>query len=272
MNATRRQALWAMACWASVSARAAQGFDHSHAGWTALLKKHVVLLRDGQASQVRYAALRSDRAAVGAYLALLSAVSVDTFSTFSKSEQKAFLINAYNAFTVELILTKYPALKSIKDLGKLLSTPWKVQWITLLGSKVSLDGIEHEMLRQRGRFDDPRIHFAVNCASVGCPMLREEAFVPERLDQQLDDQTQRFMTDRTRNRFNPKSGELELSKIFSWYGEDFRQGHMGITSLSVFVARYADRLADDASGQASVRNPKTDVVFLEYDWALNDAP
>ncbi len=100
------------------------------------------------------------------------------------------------------------------------------------------------MLRERGVYDDPRVHFAVNCASIGCPVLREEAFVAARLEAQLDEQTLRFMSDRTRNRWNAQRGRLELSKIFDWYGEDFRLGHRGIASLPAFAARYADRLAD----------------------------
>jgi Protein of unknown function, DUF547 len=155
----------------------------------------------------------------------------------------AFLINAYNAFTVELILTKYPGLASIKDLGSMFSSPWKPKWIPLLGGKVSLDDIERGMLRERGRFDDPRVHFGVNCASIGCPPLREEAFVAERLDAQLDEQALRFMSDRTRNRFDAAARRLELSKIFDWYGDDFNLGHRGIASLPAFmsVCRYARR-------------------------------
>ena len=106
----------------------------------------------------------------------------------------AFLINAYNAFTVELILTRYPKLASIGDLGSLLQNPWKLKFIKLLDTQMSLDNIEHDTLRARGRYDDPRVHFAVNCASIGCPMLREEGFVAERLDAQLDEQTGRFMS------------------------------------------------------------------------------
>lgn len=97
------------------------------------------------------------------------------------------------------------------------------------------------MLRKRGDYDDPRVHFAVNCASIGCPALREEAFVANRLDAQMDEQTLRFMSDRTRNRYNAQRGRLELSKIFDWYGEDFRLGHRGIASLQAFAARYADQ-------------------------------
>jgi hypothetical protein len=250
-------------------AAAAQTFDHSHAAWTTLLQKHVVLLRGGQASQVRYAAFAADRAALKAYLDTLSAVNETTFNGWSKPQHAALLINAYNAFTVELILTKYPDLKSIKDLGGLLSTPWKPKWVPLLGGKVSLDDIEHEMLRKRGRYDDPRVHFAVNCASIGCPALREEAFVADRLDAQLDEQTLRFMSDRSRNRF--RNGKLEVSKIFDWFGEDWRLGHRGITSLPMFLARYADQLADAAADRDRIRAQQADITFLDYDWKLNDA-
>jgi hypothetical protein len=246
------------------------GFDHGHAAWTALLRRHVRLLRAGQATQVDYAGFATDRAALKAYLDSLSAVAPAAFAGWSKAERQAFLINAYNAFTVELILTRYPDLKSIKDLGGLLSSPWKPKWIALLGARVSLDDIEHAMLRKRGDYDDPRVHFAVNCASIGCPALREEAFVAARLDAQMDEQALRFMSDRTRNRFNAQRGRLELSKIFDWFSEDFRLGHRGITSLPVFAARYADRLADAPADRERIRAGGVDIAFTDYDWTLND--
>ena len=249
----------------------AQAFEHRHTAWTTLLKKHVVLLDGGKASQLRYAGMAADGAALKAYLATLSAVSSADFEGFSKPQQQAFLINAYNAFTVDLVLTRYPKLVSIKDLGDLLQSPWKQKFVPLLGSTTSLDGIEHDMLRVRGRYDDPRVHFAVNCASIGCPMLREEAFVAERLDAQLDEQAQRFLSDRSRNRWNPSTGKLEVSKIFDWYGEDFKLGHRGIGSLSAFLARYADRLADAAADRERIAGQKVPVSFLDYDWRLNDA-
>jgi hypothetical protein len=247
------------------------GFDHHHAAWTALLRKHVRLVRGGQATQVAYAGFKADRAALKAYLDGLSAVTPATFGGWAQAERQAFLINAYNGFTVELILTRYPDLKSIKDLGSLLSSPWKPKWIALLGRRVSLDDIEHAMLRKRGDYDDPRVHFAVNCASIGCPALREEAFVASRLDAQMDEQTLRFMSDRTRNRFNVQRGRLELSKIFDWYGEDFRLGHGGIASLPAFAARYADHLADAPADRERIRAGGVVIAYTDYDWALNDA-
>jgi hypothetical protein len=257
----------------------APGFDHSHAAFTSLLRKHVRIVRGGQTTQVAYAGFLAnggaDRAALKAYLDSLSAVTPTAFAGWPRAERQAFLINAYNAFTLELILTRYPDLKSIKDLGSVFSSPWKPKWVPLLGGKVSLDDIEHAMLRKRGDYDDPRVHFAVNCASIGCPALREEAFVAARLDAQMDEQTLRFMSDRSRNRFNAQRGRLELSKIFDWYGDDFRLGHRGIASLPAFAARYAEQLADapaDVSNlRERVRSGQLDIAFTDYDWALNDA-
>ena len=248
----------------------AGAFDHRHTAWTTLLKKQVVLLDGGKASQLRYAGMAADAVARKAYLATLSAVSTTQFDAFSKAQQQAFLINAYNAFTVDLVLTRYPKMASIKDLGSLLQSPWKQTFVPLLGATTSLDGIEHEMLRVRGRYDDPRVHFAVNCASVGCPMLREEAFVAERLDAQLDEQAQRFLSDRSRNRWNLATGKLEVSKIFDWYGDDFKLGHRGIATLPAFLARYGDRLADAPADRERIASQKVPLSFLDYDWRLND--
>jgi hypothetical protein len=249
----------------------AQSFDHSHAAWTTLLKKHVVLLDGGKASQLRYAGMQADHAALKAYLAQLSAVSAATFDGYSKPQQMAFLINAYNAYTVELILTKYPKLDSIRELGNMITKAWDIKNIPLLGTTLTLDNIEHNNLRAKGRYDDPRIHFAVNCASIGCPMLREEAFVAERLEAQLEEQALRFMSDRSRNRFNAASGKLEVSKIFDWYGGDFKLGHKGIASLPAFAAKYANQLADAPADRERIKAKDFSVSFLDYDWKLNDA-
>jgi len=249
----------------------ALAFDHSHAEWTALLRKHVVWTENGHASHVRYAGFQGDRETLNGYLASVSAVSRLEFDGWTKPQQLAFLINAYNAFTIEKVLTRYPKLKSIRDFGTFVGNPWKDKFFTLLGTPTSLDGIEHDTIRKPGSYDDPRIHFAVNCASIGCPALRNEAYVGDRLDAQLDDQTKRFLSDRTRNRYAPTSNTTEVSKIFDWYGSDFRSGYRGIGSLSAFLARYAGDLADKPEDQQSIRDDKAKIVFLDYDWALNDA-
>ena len=252
-------------------------FDHSHSAWNALLAKHVVLIEGGNASQVRYAGFAQDRAALKAYLDSLSRVTSREFESWTKPQQMAFLINAYNAFTVEKILTRYPDIKSIRDFGRLIGNPFRDSFFVLLGTGSSLDRIEHELLRARGVYEEPRVHFAVNCASIGCPMLREEAYVAERLDAQLEAQTLRFLTDRSRNRYDPAKNVLEVSKIFDWFKEDWQSGYRGlgkdatpISSREQFFAKYADVLATTPEGRQAVRERKAALVFLEYDWALND--
>jgi hypothetical protein len=172
----------------------------------------------------------------------------------------AFLINAYNAFTVEKILVRYPDIGSIWDFGKLFGNPFKDEFFVLLGRRRSLDWIEHETLRRRYR--DARIHYAVNCAAVGCPMLREEAYAPSRLEAQLEEQARRFLSDRSRNRL--RDGRLEVSRIFDWYKEDFEP-------REAYFARYADVLSNDPKGGAAIAGGKVVLRFLHYDWSLNDA-
>ena len=238
----------------------AQGFDHKP--WDALLKKHVVAMQGGKASQVRYADFAKDRPALKAYLDSLSKVTEAQFNAWPKAERMAFLINAYNAFTVEKILTRYPGLKSIKDFGTVFGNPWKDKFFMLLGRESYLDQVEHEMLRKPGAYNELRVHYAVNCASIGCPMLREEAYTADRLDAQLEEQAVRFLSDRSRNRF--EAGKLEVSKIFDWFKEDFG-------SREQYFARYAKLLADAPEAQKAVAEGRAPLSFLDYDWTLNDA-
>ena len=246
-------------------------FDHGHATWDQLLKQNVVVSKDGNSSTVKYTAIKNRGDALQGYTKSLSAVSAAEYEGWSKPQRLAFLINAYNAFTVELILTRYPDLKSIKDLGSIFQSPWKKEFFTLLGKERSLDDVEHGLIRAPGAFNDPRIHVGVVCASIGCPMLRPEAFVADRLDAQLDDSMRRFLSDSTRNRFDPRSGTLAVSKIFDWYRKDFEQGWQGIDSLNTLFSRHAKNLTESPQGQADVTAGRYKLDYLEYDWALNDA-
>jgi hypothetical protein len=254
----------------------AQSFDHGYAAWSALLAKHVVLREGGKSSQLDYAGMARDRAALKSWLASLEAVSEAQFAAWSRPERMAFLINAYNGFTVELILTQYPRHKSIRDYGSLFTNAWKQKFFRLFGREQTLDAVEHEMLRAPGAYEDVRLHFAVNCASIGCPMLREEAYVAARLDAQLEQQAQRFLSDRSRNRFDAKGGGLELSRIFDWYGKDWDKGWRGVaggapvTSLAAWLGRHAALLADAAEQRQLVAEGRAPIRFIEYDWALND--
>ncbi|MGL5005575.1 MAG: DUF547 domain-containing protein [Casimicrobium sp.] len=253
-----------------LAANAFAQFDQSHKAFDDLLKKHVVYIANGNASQVSYKGFAQDRAALKTYLDSISAVPEATYKTWNKNQQLAFLINAYNAYTIELILTKYPNLKSIRELGGTFSKPWSIKFIKLFGKDVHLDNIEHDMIRAEGVFNDPRIHVAVVCASIGCPMLRNEVFTAEKLDAQLDDGMKRFLSDKTRNRYNAETKKLEISKIFDWYKKDFTKGHKGFSSLEVTLGKYADQLADDATVRAEIKAGKVAVSHLEYDWNLND--
>jgi hypothetical protein len=248
-------------------------FDHTHKAWDDLLKRHVTYVENGNASRVSYAGFMKDRASLKSVLEEYQKVTKAEFDSWTKPQQQAFLMNAYNAFTVEKILTRYPGLKSIRDFGNFLNpaAAWKDKFFTLFGQPAFLDFIEHETLRKEGAYDDPRVHVAVVCASIGCPMLRNEAFVPEKLDSQLDDAMRRFMSDRTRNRYNASAGKLEVSKIFDWYGKDFEKGYKGYSSVRQALSRYADQLADKPEDRAAVRAQKADITFLDYDWALNDS-
>lgn len=240
-------------------------FDHS--AWNALLVKYVSSQNNGQSTQVDYAGFLKDRVLLTDYLEQLSRLSQVSFDQLSKAEQLAFLINAYNAWTVEYILTAYPKIDSIKDLGGFFSSPWKNEFIPLLGATRSLDDIEHELIRGSGRYHDVRIHFAVNCASIGCPALRAEAYTGKLLDQQLEDQTKLFLSDNSRNRIS--KGILEVSSIFKWYREDFEKGWSGIDSLEAFFAVYSDVLKLTDQQVIAVQNGSLDIEFLDYDWRLN---
>ncbi|MGE5640415.1 MAG: DUF547 domain-containing protein [Clostridia bacterium] len=233
----------------------AAAFDHSHRAWDALLRRHVVVAPDGRSSRVSYAGLALDKEALDGYLDGVSAVKEGEFAAWTRNEQMAFLLNAYNAFTAAKVLSRYPDLRSIRDFGVVFGNPFRDEFFMLLGRRASLDSIEHGMLRPR--YKEARIHFALNCAAVGCPMLREEAYVASRLERQLEEQQARFLSDRSRNRV--RGGRLEVSKIFDWYGDDF-------APLPGYFAAHAGLLG---ALPEEIRRMKID--FLDYDWSLNDA-
>ncbi|REG83243.1 DUF547 domain-containing protein [Marinomonas pollencensis] len=240
-------------------------FDHSR--WHDLLQRHVVLLKEGQASEVDYQGFADDKAQLDSYLTSLSGVTQKQFDAWPKNDQLAWLINAYNAWTVELILTKWPDLTSIKDLGSLFRSPWSKKFIPLLGEKRSLDNIEHTLIRGSDRYQDPRIHFAVNCASIGCPALANQAYQGDNLDKLLAQQTQLFLADRSRNRLQGDS--LALSSIFKWYREDFEKGWHGYHSLEAFLLDHTADLALTPMAVEQLKIESLDIEFLDYDWHLN---
>jgi len=174
----------------------------------------------------------------------------------SRDEQFAFYINAYNAWTIKLILSDYPGIKSIKDLGSIFKNPWKKKIARVNADIITLDNIEHDILRPR--FKDPRVHFAVNCASKGCPPLRPEPYRADILEQQLDEMTKAFINDSRRNRLEGQT--LYVSSIFKWFSEDFNNDVVG------FFLKYAQ---EDLKKQLDDGKSKIKVRYLDYDWSLN---
>lgn len=239
------------------------GFDHGP--WDGLLRQHVHGIANGTATQVDYAGMARERATLKRYLDALAAVPRVQFDSWRPADQLAFLINAYNAWTVELVLSRYPDLASIKDLGSLLQSPWKKRFIPLLGDTRSLDNIEHGLIRGSGRYAEPRIHFAVNCASIGCPALRAEAYAGDKLETQLADATRAFLADRSRNRLT--GDRLQVSLIFKWYGEDFERAR---GSLGGWLADQAAALGLTEAQTSKLTGNAMSIEFLDYDWHLND--
>ncbi len=221
----------------------------SHTLWDALLKKHV---RAG--GMVDYRGFVEDSGQLDRYLAILSASHPDEKS-WTREEQMAYWINAYNAFTVKLIVDAYPV-ASIKDIKRgiaFVNSVWDIKFITIEGKKYDLNNIEHGILRKD--FADARIHAAVNCASYSCPRLRPEAYTPDRLDAQLDDAMRSFINDPLRNRVSQE--EAAISKIFSWFSGDFKQD---AGSIRDYINRYArEKLGPDGK-----------ITHQDYDWRLND--
>ena len=171
-------------------------------------------------------------------------------------EQFAFYINAYNAWTIKLILSAYPDIQSIKDLGSLFKSPWKKKIARIDGDVITLDNIEHDILRPR--FKDPRIHFAVNCASKSCPPLRSEPYRGDVLDHQLTEMTEAFINDPESNRL--QGGVLYASKIFKWYSEDFDDDIVG------FFMKYAE---GELKKELRKHAGDIEIEYLDYDWSLN---
>jgi hypothetical protein len=226
---------------------ASNGFGVSHSLFGDLLHKYV---SDGN---VNYAGFQSEEDKLDQYLDLLQSTDPEPLS---RNEQFAFYANAYNAWTIKLILTKYPGIESIKELGIFSTGPWKKKVVRLSGETVSLDHIEHDILRPR--FKDPRVHFAINCAAISCPPLRSEPYLADKLDRQLDDVTRSFIN-------NPQSYRLEgrnlhVSRIFKWFSEDFNEDALG------FFIKYAN---PKLKKKLEAKPEKIRIKYLTYDWSLN---
>jgi hypothetical protein len=227
-------------------------FDHS--AYDELLGEHV-RQREGL---VDYAGLDEDEEKLDSYLESIASADL---ASLGREEQLALLINAYNAYTLKLIIENYPEIESIRE----IDAPWETARYTVGGFELSLDDIEHGIIRPV--YKDPRIHFAVNCASIGCPPLRASAYEGADVDEQLDVATQDTLRD---ERYVRLEGDtLYLNKIFKWYGEDFIDDDFRNSAATVprFVARYA---REEVAELVEKEGGSPTVSFLEYDWSLND--
>ena len=214
---------------------------------------------------VKYSEWKADADDMKAIQAVVDGIAAAPASGAKSREQLAFHINAYNAWILREALAKYPT-KSVKDT---LFTFFTGNRIVVAGEKMSFNKLEKEIIRPK--FNEPRVHFVVNCASIGCPMLREEAYVAVRLEKQLEDQERRFLSDRSRNRYDVATGKLTVSRIFDWYKEDWASGFKGIASREQYFARHAGLLTDDPSQRRRIVSQQVGLAFTEYDWSLNDA-
>ncbi|MCR8921873.1 DUF547 domain-containing protein [Dasania sp. GY-MA-18] len=239
----------------------------NHTAWDKLLKENIQTQDGGKSTTIDYQAMMRDKDKLTQYLNMLAGITEPQFNLWSKQQQLAFLINAYNAATVALILTAWPDIESIKELGSWYSSPWSKEFIPLLGKTRTLDDIEHNLIRGAGRYNDPRIHFAVNCASIGCPALRAEAYDGDKLDKQLDQQTLLFLSDSKRNYIDGET--IKLSSIFKWYREDFEKGWRGFFRLEDFLLAHAAEMGISKDLVEKLRTADADIDFIAYDWRLN---
>lgn len=224
----------------------------SHELWTEVLQEYVS--EDGA---VNYQGLKDSRVVFDQYIQLLE--NNHPNKKWSKDEQLAYWINAYNAFTIQIMIDNYP-LKSIKDIADglkipFVSTTWDIKFINIEGYEYDLNNIEHGIIRKD--FEEARIHFAVNCASKSCPKLLNEAFTAERLDEQLDQVARSFINNPLKNKIS--ADNAELSSIFSWFRGDFTKSKE-INNIRDFINQYSNtKINNDAK-----------ISYLDYDWTVNE--
>ena len=256
----------------------ANRFDHSV--WDELLRAHVVTKNQGKTSQVNYLGFAQYHGQLRRYLSQLTEVKRSNFFNWDRSEQLAFLINAYNAATIEMILRSYSSLFTLRAyapvtlswksrLISILKNQRELGFIALFGEFLSLNDIE-DMIRKPEYFDEPRIHFALHKGSIGSPALLNRAYAGIELENQLEKATRNFLSDRSRNRYNEEMERLEVSEIFDWYSKDFERGWQGWSGLGQFFTHYRDSLADTPRAKELLNTEYPDIQFLEFDWLLNE--
>jgi hypothetical protein len=245
---------------AAEPAACAPAFDRNHAMLDALLAAHVA------GGRVDYAGLSRQPQPLDDYLVMLAMLPAAELKALPRNDQLAFWINAYNAFVLKSVVEHFPLQRrSLVGLAFPANSIWQIAGVwkdprwNAAGTLVSLDQIEHEIIRPR--FNEPRAHFALVCASTSCPDLLEQAYRGDAIDRQLSDRTRRFLQDPGKGvRIDVAGGSVRISKIFDWFEEDFAGG------APAFIAGHLM----DPKLRAVLLDPRIEVEFLDYDWTLND--
>jgi len=242
--------------WTAHASAATETIDHGR--WDTFLEGNLIIGDDG-VNRIDYANVSGeDRQRLDEYLAMLSAIRI---SNYNRDEQRAYWINLYNALTVDVVLDHYPV-ASIRDIsispGFFSAGPWGKKLVTVEGEDISLDDIEHRILRPIWK--DPRIHYAVNCASIGCPKLMPQAFTAVNTEALLEQGARDFINSKRGARVDP-DGRLTASSIYDWFQEDFGGDERGVLA---HLRQYANPTL------AVKLETVTDVYEFEYDWTIND--
>lgn len=247
-------------------ATADETYDPNHTAYDEVLKEFV---KDGL---VDYPGLKKNPKQLNQYLDYLSGIKQQEFKSWDENDQLAYLINFYNAATLKLIVDHYPV-KSIKDIGGLLSGPWRQKVVNLFGDTINLSTLEHEIIRKN--YDEPRIHIALVCAAKGCPPLRNEAYTGEKLDRQLDNQSDVFLAGPTGLRIDRPNNAVYLSSILKWYGKDFirkytpESGFAGFDKTEQAVLHFTSRYVSE-DDRKYLESGNYSIDYLDYDWSLNE--
>jgi len=265
-------ALSVATAWVPVSTGAAQspGFDHSYQAYARVLARHV------QAGRADYQGLAAERTALAGVTAGFGAVDAGAERGWPRAERLAFWINAYNLFTLQAIVDHYPIRAGWLSRGprnsiRQIDGVWdRLTW-KVAGRTVTLDDIEHRIIRPD--FKEPRIHFAVNCASVGCPPLLSEPYRAADLERQLDTNARAYLASPQGVRADGQT--LAVTSILKWYGDDFverfgSEPRLGRSPRDAAILRVVEAFGPPEAA-ALARDPAVTIAFLDYDWSLNDA-
>ncbi|MCH7518522.1 MAG: DUF547 domain-containing protein [Candidatus Dadabacteria bacterium] len=253
-------------------------FDHSYATYNSLLNRYVINAR------VNYEGFINSRAEFETFLRTLGSVDENVFESWTEEQRLAFWINAYNAFTIKAIIDHYPIKRSFTLVGIFYAPSdsilqikgvWTKLQFRALGNMVTLEEIEHETLRKK--FNEPRIHMAINCASISCPDLRNEAYTPEKLEEQLADASIKFVNNPDKGVYvNEQSGKVKLSKIFKWFGDDFINNYGSKKLFNNYslkenaVLNFTSDYIESEEVKEYLMNNKLKIGYLGYDWHLNE--